>query len=381
MSPVRPVFSEGAILGASDLTALAQLDGDRDARHARHLHAPGIASGLELTPEENDRGGVPYVDVTLQPGYAIDGNGRELVLATALPVSAMRFTADIPNPVMSEEDPELTVWYPVFISGLDAPVLSTNGQIGCQSAAGPTRIAEDVEIEFGRPGDATAEQPAPAPDAGPGDGTWRVLVGFVQLHTTLKEFVAVSTDADGVRVPTAGARAGLVAGQRGRVEVRARPTTAAGVPAVVVDADDDGGSLVFGLHDGSGAVSTLMKVDASGNLEVSGTLKGVQTSGSVLLSSGTAFDGTILPLPAGADPDAIEAGDVELSVLLTPRHPQVDTAPVGTTRFLSAECRVDDERRVHCWGSWFDPGGAAALVDRSSACDYVMLVTVPQAGA
>lgn len=382
MSPVRPVFSDGAILGAADLTALAQLDRDRDARHARHLHTPGIAAGLAFATEERStESGAPYLEVTLQPGYAVDGTGRELVVAAPLPVSSDRFASDIPNPV-TQQASTITVWYPVFISGLDAGIVSTNGQMGCQATAGPTRIAEDVEIEFGRPGDASQEQAAPAPDAGPGDGRWRVLVGFVQFdtNTAIGRFVEVATTADGVRVPTAGTRAGLVAGQSGRVEVRPQSAAAAGVPAVVVDAQD-GGSLVFGLHDGTGAVTALMTVDASGNLAVAGTLSGVQTTGSVLVVSGSAFDGTVLPLPAGADLAAIEQGKVQVSVLLAPRSPEFEAAPTGTTRFLPAECRVDEERRLHCWGSWFNPAAPVALQNVSSACDYLVLLSVPQGGA
>jgi hypothetical protein len=271
----------------------------------------------------------------------------------------------------------------VFVHGVDASLAATNGQMGCQTGAGPTRIAEDVEIEFGRPGDASAEQPLPPPDAGPGDGSWRVLVGFVRLDTAIARFVEVTATADGVRVATAGARAGIVAGQSGRVEVRPRGTAAAGVPAVVLD-DQDGGSLVFGLHTGTGTIAPLMSVDTAGNLVVTGTVGGAQTSDSVLVSSGTAFDGTVLPLPAGADPAAIEAGAVQLSVLVSPRHPDIGSAPhPPRDRFVVAECRVDEERRVHCWGTWFPPGGGGdgVTTDVSSACDYLVLVSVPRGGA
>jgi hypothetical protein len=375
MSPTRPVFSDGAILGAGDLTALAQLDRDRDARAARHLHTPGVAAGLQLTTEERSTpAGARYVEVTVQPGYAVDGSGRELVVASPLPVSADRFTGDIPNPV-TQPASTTTVWYPVFVHGLDAPVVSTNGQAGCQGVAGPTRISEDIDIEFGRPGDAGVEQPVPAPDAGPGDGGWRVLVGFVRLDTAIDRFVAVSDEAGGVRVPTAGVRAGLVAGQAGRVEVRPRSAAAAGVPAVVVD-EAKGGSLVFGLHTGTGAVTPLMSVDASGNLAVTGTLSGVQTAGSVRVVAGSAFDGTVLPLPAGVETAAIEKGAVEVAVLLTPRYPQL----AAGVRFLPAECRVDDDRRVHCWGTAFTPGTAGGT-DVASACDYLVLVSVAQGGS
>jgi hypothetical protein len=373
MSPTRPVFSDGAILGAGDLTALEQLDRDRDARATRHLHTPGVGAGLELHPEDRQTdSGAGYVDVTVQPGYAIDGSGRELVVGAPLPVPWDRFTADIPNPV-TQPASTVTVWYPVFIHGLDAPVVSTNGQAGCQGGAGPTRISEDVGIEFGRPGDAGVEQPVPAPDSGPGDGSWRVLVGFVRLDTAIDRFVEVSASADGVSVPTAGVRAGLVAGQTGRVEVRPRPAASAGVPTVIVDAAN-GGSLVFGLHNGTGAVTPLVSVDSAGNLTASGTISGVQTAGTVRVVAGTASDGAVLPLPAGVDSAAVASGAVEVEVLVTPRYPQLGTG----VRYVPGECRVDTDRRVHCWGTTFTPGSAAAPVaDVAGSCDYIVLVSVP----
>jgi hypothetical protein len=106
----------------------------------------------------------------------------------------------------------------------------------------------------------------------------------------------------------------------------------------------------------------------------------------VLVASGTAFDGVVLPLPAGADPAAIEAGTVQVSVLVTPRHPDVTRPPHSGDRFVVAECRVDEERRVHCWGTWFPPGGPNAdipdpMTDVSTACDYLVLLSVPKGGA
>jgi hypothetical protein len=365
MSPTRPVFSDGAILGAADLTALAQLDRDRDARASRHLHTPGIGAGLGLETEERVLGTTPYVEVTLRPGWAIDGSGREVVVAAAMPVSVDRFTGDNPDAP--------TGWYPVFVHGLDTPVAATNGQSGCQGGGGPTRIAEDVDIEFGRTGDAGVEQPAPTPDAGPGDGSWRVLVGFVSFDTTIDRFVAVATEADRIRVAPAGVRAGLVAGQMGRVEVRPRPELLAGLPAVVVD-EAKGGSLIFGLHTGTGAVKELMSVDGGGNLTVAGTISGEQTAGTVYVVSGSAFDGTVLPLPAGVTQAALDSDTRDVAVIVTPRVP----LPSGNKRFVSGECRVDEERRLHCWGSTFEPGGQ--FEDAPSACDFIVLVSVRQEG-
>jgi hypothetical protein len=371
MSPTRPLFIDGAILGAGDLTALEQIDRDRDARATRHLHTPGVGAGLELQ-KTTPPGQTGFVEVTLQPGYAIDGTGRELVVSTALPVSADQFTGDIPNPV-TQQGSAITVWYPVFIHGLDAPIVATNGKTGCEGGGGPTRMAEDVEVEFGRPGDATLEQTAPAVDAGPGTGTWRVLVGFVQLDTATNRFHDAGTSADGVVAPTAGVRAGLVAGQAGRVEIRPQPTAASNVPAVVVDGDQ----LLFGLHTGTGTVDPLMSVDTAGNLTVKGNLAGKQTSGTVRLVSGTASDGVVLPLPAGTDQQAVDDGTLEVSVLLTPRYP--DPPQLGD-RFIPAECRVDSDRRVHCWGTRFVPGGAWQG-EVPLSCDYLVLVSVAQGGS
>jgi hypothetical protein len=306
----------------------------------------------------------------VQPGYAIDGTGRELVLAEALPVSSDGFGGDIPNAV-TQPSSTVTVWYPVFVHGLDSPAASLNGSIGCQTASGPVRVDEDVAVEFGRPGDADAEQPVPPPDAGPGDGGWRVLVGFVQFDTAIGRFVDVASSADGVGVSTAGVRAGLVAGQAGRVEIRPGPMPVAGVPALVVDTDK-GGSLQFGLHNGTGGMAPLMTVDASGNLEIPGTVKATQAAGTVRVISGTAFDGTILPLPPGVDQAAIDSGGLELSIFVTPRYPATGT---GSDRFLPAECRVDGDRRVHCWGTRFTLS-SATVADAPGSADFLMLVSV-----
>lgn len=370
MTPARPVFSDGAILGAADLTALAQLDRDRAARAVRHLHTPGVGAGLKLTaaPPADPGDGPPYVEVQLTPGYAIDGTGRELVLSGTLPVSAERFTSDDPNAASG--------WYPVFVHGLDAPQAASNGVSGCQGSAGPTRISEDVDFVFGRLGDAGAEQRAPAPDAGPGGGTWNVLVGFVDFDADINKFVSVrDVDDSGVRVAAAGVRAGLVAGQAGRVELRPDAAVSAGLPAVVVDAGD--GSLVFGLHNGTGAVKPLMKVDSTGNLEVLGTVSAAQTAGTVRVLSGTAFDGAVLPLPRGVTQAEIDSGKYEVATLLTPRYPSTTNG----MRFLPAECRVDEDRVLHCWGSVITIPGATAAAQIAAACDYLVVVTVVEADA
>ena len=243
MTIARPQFSDGQILAAADLSGLETNDRDRDARHARHLHSPGVGAGLTLASvPETTPSGAPYVDLTLTAGYAVDGTGRELVLAEDRPLSPDRFTGDNPKPTLQSGSTK-TVWHPVFVRGIDLNLAQTSPALGCQ-AAGGTQVAEDSRSSSAVPATRPLRSRA-TPRRGPGDGAWRVLVGFVRFDTALGRFVDSGTSADGVSVSGAGVRAALVTGQLGRVELRARPAADSGVPAVVLDSAN-GPSLVFG---------------------------------------------------------------------------------------------------------------------------------------
>jgi hypothetical protein len=376
MTTTRPVFLDGAVLSAADLSSLQSTARDRDARHARHLHTPGVCSGLELVDEpRTTTAGRAYVDVTLTAGYAIDGTGRELVVAANQQLSPDRFLADNPNPPV-EPGETFSVWHPVFVRGLDAAVAGAAQPSTCANGSGRGGVEEVVEVEFGRPGDTDLDQPVPPPDSGPGDAAWRVLVGFVRLDTAISRFHEVGTSADGVTVSGAGARGALVAASAGRLELRAGAAPASGVPAVLVDADA-GGSLTFGTHDGTGGIAPLLQVDSSGNLTVKGALKGVQTAGTVRIVAGTASDGTVLPLPAGVDQATIDSGGLEVSILLTPKLPDPATRPNNTSVFVPVRCEVDGDRRVSCTGQWADVA-AGTLTDEPGACDFLLLVAIPE---
>jgi hypothetical protein len=374
MTIARPIFSDGAILAADDLRTLEVGSRDRDARHARHLHSPGIAAGLELQEQPQTLStGQAYVDLILRTGYAVDGTGRELVVGDDLPLSVDRFRQQNLNPP-TEPGETLTVWHPVFIRGVDTTADATTAMLGCRGSGAGGRIAEEVEIDFGRPGDASLTQAEPPPDVGPGDGSWRVLVGFIRYDTAIGQFVRSATSADGVSVAGAGARAALVAGQFGRVEVRGGTSTESGVPALVVG-DEPAPSLVFGTHTGSGTLAPLFSVDASGNLEIQGAVKSKGTAGSVRVVGGVAYDGTVLPLPEGVEQATVDAGGIELITTVTPRL-DPGSAPTNFDVFVPAECRVDSQRRVHCWGNWLDLSGVTAQVAAIS-CDYLVLAVVP----
>lgn len=71
----RNRFFNGQRLFASDLQALESFHRQMRWLHNQSLHQPGVGSGLAVSGAKGDR------EVTVQPGYAIDALGREIVLA------------------------------------------------------------------------------------------------------------------------------------------------------------------------------------------------------------------------------------------------------------------------------------------------------------
>jgi hypothetical protein len=383
MTVVRPTFLDGGILAAQDLTALESTARDRAARHARHLHTPGVAEGLALTGTKGSTAaGQSYVDVTLTAGYAVDGTGRELVLDADQQLSPDRFTADNPDPQPDPDDPQptsgSTPWHPVFVVGVDGALAGAAARGSCAHAPGGGGVEELLDVVFGLPGDSDRDQVPPPAAAGQGTGAWRVLVGYVKYDVDLDRFSDVSPDAGGQSVTGAGARASLVAGT-GRVELRAGGSPAAGTTALLVDGSG-GGTLTFGAYGGSGAISPLLTVDKAGNVKAKGTITGVQTVGSVRVATGVVSDGTVVPLPDGVDQAAVDAGELVASVLVTPLLPDPATAPNATSVFVHQVCEVDADRRVSCRGVWFDSTSAVAPVSVAASCRFLVLVTVAEGG-
>lgn len=70
----RPLWFPGQLLTAADLTAAQDVETGLRRLHHRILHGWGVATGLAVT---GSRG---RTDVTVGAGYALDGEGRELVL-------------------------------------------------------------------------------------------------------------------------------------------------------------------------------------------------------------------------------------------------------------------------------------------------------------
>ena len=119
----RLQFFNGQRLFASDLQGLEAFNREMRWLHNQSLHQPGIGNGFAVSGKKGDR------EVTVGPGYAIDAEGREIVL-TQTEVEPV-------PPVAGEEDGspvvfDLTVSYPD-----DASLEETERREGiCCKAAG-----------------------------------------------------------------------------------------------------------------------------------------------------------------------------------------------------------------------------------------------------
>lgn len=369
-APLRPVFTEGQVLAAADLSATVAYARGVDVRHARYLHDWGIADGLTLTTENrtDPATSARFAEVIVQPGLAIDGTGREIVVAAPVVLSEDEFRA-VNGADRPTADP-----YPVFLTAADR-ARSATGPASCAGAAGSTRVEEGYQILFGRLGDErlVAEQQPPAVGAEPADPPvrWLVLLGFVRY--TDGHFTAVATTSGTVRPRYAGVRADTVTARSGTLSLRSRTTIQEGQPALVLSGDDQP-SLVFGVYRGNGTVSPRMTVAADGNVTFTGSVSGRISAGSVLVASGTATDGMLLPLPSGVSPEEVADGRVSLHVYVTPKVAPTGT---GTTLAVPAETTVDGERRVRCRTRFYDPVGTSPkVVERPGAVDFLVLATV-----
>lgn len=380
--PLRPVFSEAQVLAAADLTRVVDYAADAEARHERTLHTWGIAQGLDLVPEPDSQpGGPTFIRITLATGMAIDGSGRQIIVAEPVPLDEGAFES-VNGTTVTPANRD--TWFPVFLTGLDQDAPPEGiAPTSCGSQAAPARLVEGFEVSFGRAGDELDlnDQQMPPIDAGPGragDNPWRVLLGFVRWNPDIGQFSEVGKSANGISVHYAGAMADEVAARNGRVEVRTRVTPVLGTPAAVVD-EQDGGRLYFGLHDGAGNVSRLLTVTGKGDVMAEGTISGLLTSGSVMIQSGLATDGMLLPLPKGITEAQVQSGQVVLHFTVTPHVPP-SAAPAGKVVWVPKECRVDGDRRVSCLVTWFGGFTVADGEDRPATCDYVVMAAAASKG-
>jgi hypothetical protein len=364
MTPERPAFFEGQILAAADLTSAVDYGRGQAARHDRYLHDWGVAEGLELTTTPDSTG--KYVDVTLGPGVAVDGTGREIVV----PTSVLLNTADFFN--ANGASPQAGANYPVLLHATDVDPPAAPVAIGASgSGSQPTRTQEGFGLTFGALGDDLSldEQQAPDVSAGPGPAAgqpWEVLVGFVQWDPAAGKFT-YATQA-GIRY--AGVKADTVSARSGTLTLQSQPTAAPGQPVLVMGGDPP--ALTFGLYQGGTTFAPRLTVSAQGDVTATGTIKGALTQGEIRVQSGTVTDGLIIPLPQGVTQDQVDQGQVIVHLFLTPHTPQ--SAGAGTW-YVPVECGVDASRRVTCQ-VMLGTGSALSGNLQSGAADYLMVATV-----
>jgi hypothetical protein len=365
MAPERPTFFEGQVLAAADLTGTVEYGRAEAARHDRYLHDWGIAEGLQLTSMAKTDSNGPYVEVTLQPGVAIDGTGREIVVPTPVLLSPTDF-AQANGASPKEHTP-----YPVLLHGRDSDAPASPLTVGaCGSASQPTRTQEAFGITFGGLGAELHldEQPVPDVSAGPGPTgghLWEILIGFVQWNIQPPRFSAASST--GRRY--AGVKADTVAARSGTLVLRAQPIPTPGQPALLLGGDPP--TLTFGLYKGGNTVDARLTVNAQGDVTATGTIKGALTQGEIRVQSGTATDGVIIPLPPGITQGQVTRGAVILHLHLAPHTPPA--VPTGAW-WIPLECRVDQDQRLECLVRTFTAPGTST--DVSGAADYLLIATV-----
>ncbi|GAB7044472.1 MULTISPECIES: hypothetical protein [Catenuloplanes] len=351
----RPVFSEGQILAATDLSAIVDAARHRAARHDRYLHDWGIAEGLDLAGASltDPETGLASVEVTLRAGVAIDGTGREVVVPADVALQESAFQD------VNGADPGTDGPFPVFLAGLDR---HTGG-----------RVDESYQILFGRPGDErlVGEQRPPGVGDGPGDGSrpWLILLGFVRWRGG--RFTEVEPDAPGARRRHAGVRAGTVSAREGTLALRARPSASEGGPVVTID---ETRGLVFGRYRADGTVDPLLTVSPRGDLSAAGSITGGQSLG-VAVASGVATDGMLLPLPAGFRADEVADGDVLLHTTVTPHVTPAPADLPGVWLAVPLECAVGADRRLRCRTRWVRVDTPGETADRPSAADFMVVAT------
>jgi hypothetical protein len=115
-----------------------------------------------------------------------------------------------------------------------------------------------------------------------------------------------------------------------------------------------------------------MKVDADGNLTVSGKIVGA-LAGGVQVESGVATDGMLLPLPPGITQKQIDDGAVVVQTHVTPRFQSPPGLAASEKWFPHVYECVADDRRVRCRVRWIQTQGGSGTLDLAGVCDYVLM--------
>ncbi|MHB9757323.1 hypothetical protein ACYBSK_23350 [Streptomyces sp. BYX5S] len=132
----RPLFFDGQQLYADNLQGLEAHHRALRRLHNRSLHQPGVGSGLAVAGRRGER------EVRIQPGYALDAAGRELLLGEPV-------TEPVP-PVAGEPDGgpahfDLAVSHPA-----DEDLEETETRVGVCAPRGAVRLREHPRLDWVR---------------------------------------------------------------------------------------------------------------------------------------------------------------------------------------------------------------------------------------
>lgn len=134
----RPSFFDGQLLTASDLDSVQGYHRDLLWLHQRTLHSAGIASGFGITGKKGDKA------VVIAPGYAVDTEGRSIVLTDqrVLPIPAV-----VGGPTGG------AVTYYLTVSYATDDQLASSTRSGTCGSNGAVRRPDEPVIQWREPSD------------------------------------------------------------------------------------------------------------------------------------------------------------------------------------------------------------------------------------
>lgn len=135
ISAQRPQFFEGQYLGADDLAAIVEYLRTTSARQNLGQHSWGVAIGLELVSQPVTDTAVEYY---VQPGVAVDGYGRIIVVNNPTRIEADQF--------VSIGSGNVDVWIRYDQSDFSA---TRPGFNVCSATDDYSRVSESFRIEVG----------------------------------------------------------------------------------------------------------------------------------------------------------------------------------------------------------------------------------------
>lgn len=345
MTGTRVRYREGQVLRAADLTAEQAYRRELRRRHNIAHHGWGIVRGLDLAPAG--------LGIAVQPGMAIDGYGRELVLTSEEAVTA----AELEEVPEDPNDPCVRVW----LIACDVPDATGCGDPRRVPGRGPG-VREEARVYLSTCDDAPPREPVEVPGSDlefaphrplPEGRLWPVFLGRV----TANGFGEWRVDSGDWERPYASLNGWRVANPKGDVALRIGGETTVHPARFAVAVDDAAGTPVDRLA-----------IDRGGTLRVRGDVDLVDAT-------------QLAPLTEGASDLVVRApGAVPVGIAWTePVAPPEQALP---WRVYRTTVKVDgqpvDELRVEIRdpGQAGDPARSLFAIGHHDGSTFVPCLTV-----